>query len=96
MIGRSALNLALNSLAAGREFFSTFEDATKPFLPQIVRCTQRDPDYFKRDWATSVLMLISSGSIICIASGRFEGHSNVQILIMLASLVGVPYSKALL
>ncbi|KAL9190297.1 hypothetical protein ACHAXT_007508 [Thalassiosira profunda] len=31
-----------------RRYYSTFENETKPFLPRIIGCTQRDPDYFKR------------------------------------------------
>ncbi|KAL3763255.1 hypothetical protein ACHAWU_008958 [Discostella pseudostelligera] len=43
---RKELVLALNSLVTSREYFSTFENKTKSFLPRIIGCTQRDPDYF--------------------------------------------------
>ena len=45
---RKELLGALNSLVVGREFFSTFENKTNPFFPRVVRCTQRDPDYFTK------------------------------------------------
>ena len=47
-VRRTELVLALNSLVVRREFFSTFENNTKPFLPRIIGCTQRDPDYFTK------------------------------------------------
>ena len=37
---RKELLGALNSLVVRREFFSTFENKTKPFFPRVVRCTQ--------------------------------------------------------
>jgi hypothetical protein len=43
---RKELVLALNSLVTSREYFSTFENKTKSFLPRIIGCTQRDRDYF--------------------------------------------------
>ena len=44
---REELVQALAGLVRG-EYYSTFDDATKPFLPRIVGCSQRGPDYFQQ------------------------------------------------
>ena len=31
-----------------QKYYSKYHNQTKPFLPRIVGCTQRDPDYFKK------------------------------------------------
>jgi len=43
---RQELVSALAGLVYGRNYFSTYENVTKPFLPRVVGCTQRTPDYF--------------------------------------------------
>ncbi len=45
---RSELVLALHTLVVGREYFSTFENVTKPFLPRVIGCTQQDPVFFTK------------------------------------------------
>lgn len=43
---RGELLRALAGLVHGRSYFSTYENKTKAFLPRVVGCTQRTPDYF--------------------------------------------------
>ncbi|KAL3796747.1 hypothetical protein HJC23_010894 [Cyclotella cryptica] len=43
---REELLRALAGLVHGRNYFSTYENRTKSFLPRVVGCTQRTPEYF--------------------------------------------------
>jgi hypothetical protein len=43
---RGELLSALAGLVHGRSYFSTYENKTNAFLPRVVGCTQRTPDYF--------------------------------------------------
>ena len=44
---RGELMNVLNTLVTKRQYFSTYENSTKPFLPRIIGFTQRPPTYFK-------------------------------------------------
>ena len=44
---REELTRALSGLVGGGTYYSAFAGETRPFLPRVIGCTQRDPSFFQ-------------------------------------------------
>jgi hypothetical protein len=90
---RGELINVLDTLITKRQFYSTYANSTKDFLPRIIGCTQRPPEYFTgrcgRDFKATFIKVPSfeqrKSDIKAIAEAKIKllernfGLSNVQL-----------------
>jgi len=90
---RGELVNVLDTLITKRQFYSTYANSTKDFLPRIIGCTQRPPEYFTgrcgRDFKATFIKVPSfeqrKSDIKAIAEAKIKllernfGLSNVQL-----------------
>lgn len=61
------------------KYYSTFENTTKPFLPRLVGCTQRNPDYFDNNDAIFIKVPSFESrtkDLKDIARGKIKSHEQ--------------------